>query len=365
MELRGEHPNVHDQWRPWSEAERLHVVAVYSNPLRWRSRREHMNDFREHMATSRNAVLHVVELAYGDRPFEVTGAGNPLDIQLRTSCELWHKENLANIGVSRFPADWRYGAQVDSDFHFTRPDWALETIHQLQHHAWVQLFSSYSALSGRHVPVRISPSFAWSYLHYRPGTSWKSRASAAPPSIGAASAPVSNAGNGKGSVAGLLRSASWPDNPGATGGAWAFTRQGFETVGGFLDCCILGSADWHMAFGLAREPDHSIEMRRCGPAYVSAIRHWQERAHRLEGYIGCVENHAVHYFHGSYRLRGYGDRWQVLKDNGYDPQTDIQRDYQGVLVLSGNKPRLRDDIRAYMRSRDEDATELNGERHLV
>jgi hypothetical protein len=352
MEL---HPNVHDQWRFWSQTERLHVVAVYTNPLRWRTRREHMNDFRQHMATSPNVALHVVELAYGDRPFEVTDADNPLDIQLRTSCELWHKENLTNIAVSRFPANWRYGAQVDTDFHFTRPDWALETIHQLQHHAWAQLFSSYSALSGRHVPVRILPSFAWSYLHYRPGTSWKSSAKAAPPSIGGRLA-VSG---------GTPRSASWPDNPGATGGAWAFTRQGFETVGGFLDCCILGSADWHMAFGLAREPDNSIEMRQCGPAYVSAIRRWQDRAGRIEGNIGCVENHAVHYFHGSYKLRGYGDRWQVLKDNAYDPLTDIQRDYQGVLVLSGNKSRLRDDIRAYLRSRDEDATELSGERHLV
>jgi len=354
MEL---HPNVHEAWRPWSQTERLHVVAVYSNPLRWRTRREHMHDFREHMATSRNVALHVVELAYGDRPFEVTDACNPLDIQLRTSCELWHKENLTNIAVSRFPADWRYGAQVDSDFHFTRPDWALETIHQLQHHTWAQLFSSYSALSAQHVPVRVLPSFAWSYLHYRPGTNWKSRASAAPPSIGARLAVSGGTPS--------PRSASWPDNPGATGGAWAFTRQGFETVGGFLDCCILGSADWHMAFGLAREPDNSIEMRQCGPAYVSAIRRWQDRARRIGGNIGCVENHAVHYFHGSYKLRGYGDRWQVLRDNAYDPQTDVQKDYQGVLVLSGNKSRLRDDIRAYMRSRDEDATELNGERHLV
>jgi hypothetical protein len=38
---------------------------------------------------------------------------------------------------------------------------------------------------------------------------------------------------------------------GATGGAWAFRRPAFDAVGGLLDTCILGSADWHMAFGLA------------------------------------------------------------------------------------------------------------------
>ena len=84
-----------------------------------------MNDFRQHMQGSPNVVLHVAELAYGDRPFEVTGADS-LDIQLRTSHELWHKENILNRAIQRFPAGWQYGAIIDADFHMTRPDWALE-----------------------------------------------------------------------------------------------------------------------------------------------------------------------------------------------------------------------------------------------
>ena len=147
-----QHPDVHTPWRAWSEEQTLHVAVAYSNPVRWTTRRVLMNDFCRHMRASANVLLHTGELAYGDRPFEVTG-DDPNDVQLRTSHELWHKENILNIVVQRFPPNWRYGAVIDGDFHMTRRDWALEAIHQLQHYDFVQLFSSYSDLSVAHRPV--------------------------------------------------------------------------------------------------------------------------------------------------------------------------------------------------------------------
>ena len=91
----------------WDRNQVLHVAAVYMNPFRWANRRALFQDFRAHMATAANVVLHVVELAYGDRPFEVTDGSNPLDIQLRTTCPLFHKENLANIAIRHFPKGWK------------------------------------------------------------------------------------------------------------------------------------------------------------------------------------------------------------------------------------------------------------------
>src|SRR6266849_1578002 len=96
------HPDVHAPWKQWSEDAVLHVACAYSNPHRWRTRRLLMNDFRQHMQGSPNVALHVAELAYGHRPFEVTGADSG-DIQLRTSDELWHKENILNVAIQRFP----------------------------------------------------------------------------------------------------------------------------------------------------------------------------------------------------------------------------------------------------------------------
>jgi len=353
------HPDVHTPWQNWSHDETLYVATMYSNPLRWYTRRVLLNDFRRHMAESPNVKLHVGELAYGDRPFEVTCPDNPCDLQLRTQDELWHKENVLNCVIRRFPAGWKYGAIIDGDFVMTRRDWALEAIHQLQHHAFVQLFSSYCDLDAEHRPFRLMSSFAYNYVHNRDAMSaWRK---ADPDTVMRASHTSGDTGPVKPSAR-----RRWPTSPGATGGAWAFTRQAFDTVGSLLDTSILGSGDWHMAFGLAGMINHAAEAMHCNQRYVSSITRWQERAQQLKGNIGYIQNHAVHHFHGSKVNRFYGDRWRVLLDNDYDPSTDVCADWQGVLRLTGNKPQFRDQIRAYFRARNEDDPTLQGsEKSLV
>ena len=349
------HPDVHTPWRAWSEEQTLHVAVAYSNPVRWTTRRVLMNDFRRHMQASANVVLHTGELAYGDRPFEVTG-DDPNDVQLRTSHELWHKENILNTVVQRFPPNWRYGAVIDGDFHMTRRDWALEAIHQLQHYDFVQLFSSYSDLSAAHRPFRIMASFAHNYVNRASNSEYRSMLRAA------AAAPYGYYGMQP--KATLGKPAPW--SVGATGGAWAFRRSAFDAVGGLLDTCILGSADWHMAFGLVGAADSAAELKWCSKGYVESVLRWQQRASVLKQNVGCIDNHAIHYFHGSKLSRAYGSRWRVLLDNDYNPRIDISRDWQGIYQLTGNKPRLRDQIRAYFRDRNEDSPEMSAqERPLV
>ena len=345
-----QHPDVHTPWQAWSDDQQLHVAVAYSNPVRWATRRILLNNFRQHMRSSPNVVLHTGELAYGDRPFEVTG-DDPLDVQLRTSHELWHKENILNIVVQRFPPDWRYGAIIDGDFHMTRRDWALEAIHQLQHYDFVQLFSSYSDLSAAHRPFRMLAGFAYNYVNRPSNSEYRAMLRAA------AQAPYGYYGSQPRTAQGK----PVPRTVGATGGAWAFRRSAFDAVGGLLDTCILGSADWHMAFGLVGAADSAAELRWCSQGYIQSVRRWQERAAVLKQNIGYVDNHAIHYFHGSKVARAYGSRWRVLLDNDYDPRVDISRDWQGVYQLTGNKPRLRDQIRAYFRDRNEDSPELSAQ----
>jgi hypothetical protein len=303
----------------------LHVALVYSNPCRWETRRRLFLNCQAHLESFANVAVHVCELAYGDRPFEVTGPG---DLQLRTGDELWHKENLANLCVRHFPAGWEYGALIDGDFQMTRQDWAGEAIEQLQHHPFVQLFSSLVYASAHHRPHRMMASFAWNWLHDR------------------------------------ARCVSDGDSPGAVGGAWAFTAEAFDAVGGMLDTCICGSADWHMAFGLVGRSSGRRETERTHANYSAAILAWQARATALGGDIGCIDHMAVHHWHGTLRSRGYGSRVDILIDNAFDPLRDISYDRQGALRLTGNKPKLRDDLRAYFRSRSEDSLELN-EKHLI
>lgn len=310
--------------QPWN-SETLHVALVYTNPRRWDTRRRLFSDCRRHLESFPNVALHVCELAYGDRPFEATTAA---DLQLRTTHELWHKENLINLCVRHFPADWRYGAAIDGDFHMTQIGWAEEAIHQLQHHPFVQLYSNLIYLSASQRPHRMMPSFAWNWLN-RPAACQADR-----------------------------------DTPGAVGGAWAFTREGFDAVGGMLDSCICGSGDWHMAFGLVGRGSGNREVSATHPNYAAAIRAWQERAKALGKDIGCVDHLALHHWHGALQSRGYGSRISILIENAFDPLTDVAYDSQGVLRLTGGKPQLRDDLRAYFRSRNEDSLELP-EPHLT
>ncbi len=309
------------------------------------------------MSQSANVVLHFIELAYGDRPHDVTDpALYPGDIQVRSSHELFHKENLLNCAIQHFPRDWKYGAIIDADFHFTRHDWALETVHQLQHYDWVQLFGSYMNLSGEtepgagHLPItQPSTGFAFNFVN---------NGGALPPGYNAGwSEPLSGT-----PVSGSL---SWV---GAPGGAWGFRRSAFDAVGGLLDRCILGSGDWFMAFGLAGQPlDVSTEARlgkkldRYHPTYLHYIRSWQERARNaFHGNIGYVDNFAVHHFHGPMAKRGYGFRDDILIDHSFDPMWDVHPDWQGILQLSTEKPGLRDAIRRYFLSRSEDLPHIRG-----
>ena len=118
----------------------LHVVCMVSNPTRYHSRYRLFRDFVSRMQATANVQLHVVEVAFGDRHHEISGVDSLL--QLRTTQDLWHKECALNLGVRHLlPKDWRYVAWIDGDVTFQNPNWALETIHALQHYKVVQPWS--------------------------------------------------------------------------------------------------------------------------------------------------------------------------------------------------------------------------------
>jgi hypothetical protein len=79
-------------------------------------------------------------------------------------------------------------------------------------------------------------------------------------------------------------------------------------------------------------------------------------APRLHGGLG------LHYFHGAKRQRGYADRWRILAENRFNPDDDLSRDAQGLYqLMDRHEPRnvrLRDQLRHYFRSRNEDSIEV-------
>jgi hypothetical protein len=304
----------------------LNVVAVVSNPLRFQSRYRLYEEFAARMATTPEVNLVTVEAAFGERQHEVTSAGDPNHVQVRHHTELWGKENLINVGIRALHRDWRYVAYIDADVMFLNKDWAQETLHQLQHHRGpIQLFENAIDLGPRNNVVQTHTGLGKLY------------ATGAP--------KVFNAGP-YGAAGGTYM------HPGY---AWAMKREFFENVGGLLDKAIVGSGDHHMSLGLIGEAHHSLPG---GPsaAYRRMVMDWQARALKAAGKdIGYVEGTIMHSWHGPKAKRGYHSRWKIIVDNQYDPEVDVRYTTEGVLELVGNKPKLRDDLRRYFRSRSEDS----------
>lgn len=299
----------------------LYVVTSVFNPNRYQSRYRLYYGFEKHCLDS-GAIPYTVEAALRDRHHEVTHHSNPCHIQLRTESELWFKENLQNVGTAHLPDDWEYVAYVDADFLFTRPDWATETVHMLQHYDAVQMFTQVTYETYDHKTHGTLNGFAYTHLNQ-------------------------------------LTIPRHYGHKGAVGGAWAFRRSALEKLGGLLDVCILGSADWHMAFAMALRDDVHPDMNLGqAPGYVAAIKRWAEQAKLLRGNIGYVEGHAIHHWHGPMSARGYSWRASILTENHFDPLTDLKYDWQGVLQLNKNKPKMRDEIRAYFKQRNEDSIAL-------
>lgn len=303
------------------ELDKLWVITVVSNPARYRSRYKLLEVFKNSVERA-GANLFIVECALGNRPFEVTQADNPHHLQLRTNDEIWHKENMINLGIQRLPRDWKYVAWIDADIEFIRPDWPEEIVHQLQHYKVIQLFQTAIDLGPNGEALKTHEGFMSSFINGKPLPNKKNY-------------PVWHPGYG-----------------------WAARREAIDDLGGLFDVAILGSADHHMAWcligkGLQYAPS------KISPAYKRELSTWQDRANtHIRQNVGYMSGTIVHHWHGKKRDRRYVERWDILLKHDYDPDQDLQRDWQGLYRLSDKGERMRNDLREYFRMRNEDSIDL-------
>ncbi len=326
----------------------LYVVTPIFNPVRFRSRWKLYHDF-EKMCADAGAILYTIELAFGDRQHVLTDPSNPRHIQVRTKHELWFKENAINVAVSRLPADWKYVAWVDADTRFVRDDWANETLHRLQHHDVVQMWSQYQDLNPEQELIGTAPSFVHNCMtvNVEQMNIWLACKCHKTPCCCEPAYPYTSSVHPKRGQKGY---------PGAPGLAWACTRHAWNTFGGLLDTCILGAGDWYMAHGLYGLINDRMVQRANHERYRETIFRWQERALRLRKNVGVVPGLALHYWHGPKVQRKYGTREQILIDTQFNPERHVSRDWQGLWQFTPDAPiELRDRVRAYFAERNEDA----------
>jgi hypothetical protein len=305
--------------RPFHHAtpnhEDLHVIVPVSNTQRYRSRYRLLEEFQSRMPTG--VVPHLTEVALGDRPFETES-----QTRLRTWDELWHKERSINLAVQRLPEDWQYVAWVDGDVTFVRDDWAHEAVQMLQHHMIVQLFQTATDLGPDGEALRTYNGFVYSWEQGFEKPCYGSGGSQAP----------------------------W--HPGY---GWAMRREAWEFLGGLFDVAILGSGDHHMAWSLIGEGSTMIP-EGLSYGYLKQLLKWEQRATmHIKQDIGYVKGALLHHWHGKKKDRRYADRWKILQAHDFNPDWDLKCDSQGLYALTHEGERMRNDLRAYFRARNEDS----------
>jgi len=259
-------------------------------------------------------------MAFGVRPFELTNTGD-IHIQVRGTDEVWHKENLINIALSRLPPEAKYIAWIDMDVEFLNPNWALDTLHALEHYKIVQPWSDCIDAGPKGQIIQTHKSFCSQYIQGAPR------------------------GGSYGDVGPFWH----------CGFAWAARRDTLNKLGGMIDWAILGAGDHHMSLALIGDVKNSIP-GKIHPNYVKKALHYQSLCSKwVEEDIGYVDGIIKHHWHGKKKDRKYIERWDILVKNQFDPEVDIIKDIQGLWHLAGNKPKLRNEIRAYFRQRNEDS----------
>jgi len=335
----------------WPLPDKLHVMTVLSNPPRFRARYNLYREYAKRVIDS-SAILHTCEIAFGQRHFEITDPNNPHHLQLRTSHELWHKEvglNLLIANARRLYPDMRYVAWIDADIQFSRADWAQETLHQLQHYDFLQLFSHAQNLGPNGEPLdKVQTGFMYSFSTERPtphdmteGWDWVA-------SLSDGVRPMFYYYQGQPSAWRFVH----------PGFAWAARLASLDAVGGLFDIGILGSGDYVMASALVGRVDISLapEMPE---RYKFLCRQWQDRAEKhIRRNVGYVPGLVNHGWHGKRADRLYDKRWKFLKVTGFDPDLDLKRDTYGLWQLTDRSFVLRDGLRDYGKMRNEDSIDV-------
>lgn len=299
----------------------LDVVTCISNPWRYKSRYHLYRQFEQYILSHPNVRLHTVELCYGDRAPEIAHADPRTNyIVLKCNHTLWHKENLLNIAIQNLPTDSQYVCVMDADVQFLRPDWVYEIIHLHQMFDVLQPWTTAYDLDHKYEIYKSHGGIIKAYC------------------------------DGKIDVNDYKYS-SYVSHPGFI---WSFRKDALDKLGGLIDISILGSADRNMALGLLGVIEKSYH-QGIHPNYRMLLHNWQDNALEcIKKNVGYMDSGIVHHWHGFKSKRFYQERWSILTSNQYDPIKDIKKNSDGVWQLTDRNIKLRDDLRNYFTSREED-----------
>jgi hypothetical protein len=308
-------------------------VVAYFNPTGCRWSLGNLEHFSRG-ARRQGLRLLVVELAFGDAPFEVSSGISDLVIRSRSETVLWQKERLLNVGLKNLPPSCDKVAWLDGDLIFENADWVDETSRLLESSVIVQPFDTACWLPhgadslSFNLPVGIGEG------HCLPGI---------------ASVLAEQADHRRALADYRLH--------GHTGFAWA-GRRAFLDRHGLYDRCILGGGDVVMAHCFYGDEDffrgRNFYCRGLTKPELVAINTWGRAVHAdVRGRIGYAPGRVLHLYHGDTSRRDYIERLAILREAGYDPSSDVALDDGGTWRWNSDKPDLHRRARDYFLKRNQ------------
>ena len=307
-------------------------ITTYFNPVQYTNKPNLLKCFSDAIR-QQGLKLMVVEMAFNDEPFVFSPSVADKLVQVRSSCVLWQKERLLNIGLKHLPVTCGKVVWVDADLRFGNERWVSETAELLEKFNIVQPYNIACWLPPNIQALPPYPS-ANQFQEIRHGIAY-----------------VQNQPFKRGI------------DPGHWGFAWAARREILDTHG-LYDRFIVGGGDLAMAWGMYShipgiDRDQWLE-RLCSKAQIADFMEWREAICKTwNSNISFTNGPIYHWWHGSSSDRNYALRHLMLKEADFDPRSDIAIDNSGCWAWNSHKPELHRKVRDYFCARNE------GERKLI
>ncbi|MDX1412704.1 MAG: hypothetical protein R3293_00850 [Candidatus Promineifilaceae bacterium] len=277
--------------------------------------------------------LLIVELSFGDAPFQVNDQMADRVVRRHSNTLLWHKERLLNLGVEQLPQVCDKVVWLDGDILFEHASWVTDVAQLLETYVVVQPFDTACWLPrGAHTITTELPR-GLDEGHYMPGMAFT----------------LAQSDNRRRLLVDYQLH-------GHTGFAWAARRSLLQRHQ-LYDRHILGGGDMVIAHSLFGDNDfwrgRHFYCRYLTKKELAVIAAWGRPLYEdINGSVFFVPGRVLHLWHGGIAGRSYLERLQILKENDYDPLRDIELDEAGCWRWSSDKPDLHRRARAYFAGRN-------------
>ena len=307
------------------------AVVPYFNPAEYQNKLKNLERFSARVRKQGIRLL-IVDLLFADDGPRVPDEMADRVVRRHSSTILWHKERLLNIGLAHLPGDCDKVAWLDGDVLFENNQWVTETASRLESYQIVQPYDEACWLPQ--------------------GIDWAPRRAFTRGTSDGQSLP------GFGSV--IAREGARPEllqdymRHGHTGFAWA-ARRALLDKHRFYDRQILGCADLLMAHSMCGGGLGPWFHGVFSPALVDHYGKWASAFYAsVQGSVYFTPGRVLHLWHGRPENRQYQERLGILRQQDFDPESDVTVDGQGCLAWSSAKPSLHEWAEQYFQTRCED-----------